>query len=261
MVRTESDRIGPKGERPNALLRAPNNTAPAGIRLAVAAHQLIWADAEQNMWKLVDGVEVVQKLVGVADIFRAVFGQSAAQVIVSPFSLWHEVYDSYPTEMQRLRSVEHPAIVLIGTYETAGLAADDEPISALDLGVQAYVPGSRGFAHLVLAVRVAAEGYSFFPHEAFNSPRTPSDLDKVVERFLQKRRRIFTTAEGQVIRYVAAGMSSKQIADQLNISARTVETRVASTLSKLGMSSRMQLAVMIWSGADPVAQIYDQARA
>lgn len=51
-----------------------------------------------------------------------------------------------------------------------------------------------------------------------------------------------TESERQVARYAAAGLTNKQIASELYLSAKTVEMYLSSTYRKLGISSRTQLA-------------------
>ena len=55
--------------------------------------------------------------------------------------------------------------------------------------------------------------------------------------------------ELQVARLIAAGRSNKQIAAQLVISQRTAENHVEHILTKLGFTSRAQVAA--WAAASP----------
>ena len=50
-----------------------------------------------------------------------------------------------------------------------------------------------------------------------------------------------TPREREVLRYIARGYAYKQVARQLSISARTVETHVSAVLRKLQLSSRYEL--------------------
>jgi DNA-binding NarL/FixJ family response regulator len=52
----------------------------------------------------------------------------------------------------------------------------------------------------------------------------------------------FTEAEGRVARLVAEGLSNKEIAAELGVSARTVEGHVSNILSKKGWSNRVEIA-------------------
>jgi DNA-binding NarL/FixJ family response regulator len=47
-----------------------------------------------------------------------------------------------------------------------------------------------------------------------------------------------TTREVEVLRLVAQGMTNEQVAEQLVISPRTVDTHLTSIYSKIGVSSR-----------------------
>ena len=52
-----------------------------------------------------------------------------------------------------------------------------------------------------------------------------------------------TAREREVVGLVARGLTNRQIAEALVVSERTAEWHVANTLSKLGLSTRAQLAV------------------
>ena len=52
----------------------------------------------------------------------------------------------------------------------------------------------------------------------------------------------FTEAEGRVARLVADGLSNKEIAAELGVSARTVEGHISNILSKKGWSNRVEIA-------------------
>jgi DNA-binding NarL/FixJ family response regulator len=52
-----------------------------------------------------------------------------------------------------------------------------------------------------------------------------------------------TERERQVAAFIAQGKSNREIADELVVSYRTVETHVGTILSKLAFSSRAQIAV------------------
>jgi NarL family two-component system response regulator LiaR len=52
-----------------------------------------------------------------------------------------------------------------------------------------------------------------------------------------------TKRELDVIRLVVAGLSNQEIADDLGLSARTVQAHIASAMAKTGARTRTQLAV------------------
>ena len=56
--------------------------------------------------------------------------------------------------------------------------------------------------------------------------------------------------ESEVVDHVLQGKSNKQIAFQLGITERTVEFHLKNVYTKLGIGSRMELAVKLWKSAD-----------
>ena len=57
-----------------------------------------------------------------------------------------------------------------------------------------------------------------------------------------------TAREGEIARMIARGLSNRQIAAALAVSGRTVEWHVGNVLEKLGLQSRVQIAV--WALGD-----------
>jgi DNA-binding NarL/FixJ family response regulator len=55
--------------------------------------------------------------------------------------------------------------------------------------------------------------------------------------------RSFTSAERQVARLAATGLTNRQIAEQVFLSEKTIETHLSRAYRKLGIRSRTQLAL------------------
>jgi DNA-binding CsgD family transcriptional regulator len=54
-----------------------------------------------------------------------------------------------------------------------------------------------------------------------------------------------SATERTVANYISQGLTNKQIADRLSISVRTVDTHVSHSLAKLGVTSRVQIALLL----------------
>jgi DNA-binding NarL/FixJ family response regulator len=111
----------------------------------------------------------------------------------------------------------------------------------LDAGALGYVLKSDLAAHLVKAVKDVSAGRLFL---------TPRVSDIVLKGFLkdgsppepmENSRARPTPREVQVIRLVAEGKANKEIAAELGITPRTVETHRAKIMLKLGMHSLAEL--------------------
>jgi len=137
---------------------------------------------------------------------------------------------------------EHPEVRFLA------LSASDAPedvIAVIRAGARGYVTKTISGAELVDAVRRVAAGDAVFSPrlagfvlDAFaNGPgpgqQTPS-LDPELDQL--------TGREREVLRLIARGYTYKEIARELFISIKTVETHVSSVLRKLQLSTRHQLA-------------------
>jgi DNA-binding NarL/FixJ family response regulator len=112
---------------------------------------------------------------------------------------------------------------------------------ALDAGAHAYVLKSDLTECLAKAVKAVAEGKRFL---------TPKVSELVLEGFLktkgqhQQRERTgarTTSRELEIIRLLAQGKSNKEIAAELGIAVRTVETHRSKIMLKLGLHSLAEL--------------------
>jgi DNA-binding NarL/FixJ family response regulator len=111
----------------------------------------------------------------------------------------------------------------------------------LDAGARGYVLKSDLAAHLVKAVRDVSAGKLFL---------TPKVSDIVLKGFLKTRNQTDprdhlqaqpTPREVEIIRFLAEGKANKEIAAELGITIRTVETHRAKIMLKLGLHSLAEL--------------------
>jgi len=126
------------------------------------------------------------------------------------------------------------------------LSASDAPedvIAVIRAGARGYVTKTISTAELADAVLRVAAGDAVFSHrlagfvlDAFASG-PPSDVRPSVDPELEQ----LTSREREVLRLIAQGYTYKEIARELFISVKTVESHVSSVLRKLQLSTRHQL--------------------
>ena len=116
----------------------------------------------------------------------------------------------------------------------------DDVLDAVKAGASGYLVKSASKEELIDAVRATAAGQAVF---------TPGLAGLVLGEFRRMSSEpdrapqppVLTARETEVLRYVAKGMSAKQIARKLTLSHRTVENHVQSTLRKLQLGNRVEL--------------------
>jgi len=126
------------------------------------------------------------------------------------------------------------------------LSASDAPedvIAVVRAGARGYVTKTISGAELVDAIRRVAAGDAVFSPRlagfvldafATTAPEGRPSFDPELDQL--------TPREREVLRLIARGYTYKEIAKELFISTKTVETHVSSVLRKLQLSTRHQLA-------------------
>ncbi|MGP4029912.1 response regulator [Actinomadura sp. 3N407] len=125
---------------------------------------------------------------------------------------------------------------------------DQYLFEALKAGASGYVLKSLADQDLIQAIRAAMRDEPFlypgaiatliqdYLHRNQPPPGQPDDPDGQ-----QATPSLLTPREQQILKLIAEGDSSKQIAEELFISVKTVDRHRANILAKLGMHDRLQL--------------------
>ncbi|PQE02194.1 DNA-binding response regulator [Mycobacterium sp. EPG1] len=117
----------------------------------------------------------------------------------------------------------------------------DDVLEAVKAGATGYLVKSASKQELADAVRATAQGRAVF---------TPGLAGLVLGEFRRIERTTtdgsdrpaLTERETEILRYVAKGLTAKQIANRLSLSHRTVENHVQATFRKLQVGNRVELA-------------------
>jgi DNA-binding NarL/FixJ family response regulator len=107
---------------------------------------------------------------------------------------------------------------------------------ALRAGASGYVLKSGADEDIVAACRAAMRGESFLYPSAVNTL-----VRDYIDRGEQEQPDILTPRELEVLKLIAEAQTSKQIAEQLVISVKTVERHRQNILDKLGLRDRVEL--------------------
>jgi DNA-binding NarL/FixJ family response regulator len=121
------------------------------------------------------------------------------------------------------------------------LSAHDSPKyqwGMLEMGAAGYLLKDEAPIKIVAAVRAVAQGQQLWTAEQFIRARHWQQ--EVQARWLD-----LTNQEKKVLALIAGGKSNKEISQELNVTARTVEFHVSNILSKLGVTSRLEAAIWL----------------
>ena len=119
--------------------------------------------------------------------------------------------------------------------------AAEDVIGTIRGGARGYVTKTITGPELVAAIQRVADGDAVFSPrlagfvlDAFAGSIEVADVDEDLDRLTERER--------EVMRLIARGYAYKEVAKELFISIKTVETHMSSVLRKLQLSSRHELA-------------------
>jgi DNA-binding NarL/FixJ family response regulator len=114
--------------------------------------------------------------------------------------------------------------------------SDAARFAALESGASAFLHKSRAAADVVDAIRVVAGGGTMYtPHTISTLLNRRREVEAQLERL--------TPREKEVLRLMAEGAASRDIASRLGISYTTVRTHIRSLGSKLGVHSKLEAII------------------
>ncbi|MGH2875106.1 MAG: response regulator [Solirubrobacteraceae bacterium] len=201
-----------------------------GLRTAAPIRVLLADDhvaIRRNLRSLLDGVRDISVIAEANDlpgVIRQVHDH-LPHVLVIDLRLPN---GSSIETIRKLREQAPGTEIVVSTMEASPLFARQ----ALAAGAVGFVLKDRADTELLAAVRHAANG------EEYVSPRVAAGLEAV-------RRAIdgagLSPRETEVLRLIALGHTSAEIAAKLALSRRTVETHRARIHRELGLTTRAQL--------------------
>jgi len=133
-----------------------------------------------------------------------------------------------------LMSSPEANIIILSMYD------DEDYINrCLELGVKGYVVKNESGSELELAIQSVMEGKNYFSNQVQKVIFRKYSQD--VSRSKQREEARLTKREIEIIKLIADGLTSQQIADKLFISPRTVETHRANLLKKMEVKNAIEL--------------------
>ena len=133
--------------------------------------------------------------------------------------------------LKRIRNLNKDIKVLFLSSKSEAFYAG----RAIRAGANGFVSKRKDLGEIYNAVEMILTGYSFFPSETLSfinhlGSRTCAAVDMPLSKL-----------EVKVLRYMANGLSNKEIADQLLLSNKTISAHKSNIFSKLGVQSIVEL--------------------
>jgi DNA-binding NarL/FixJ family response regulator len=140
-------------------------------------------------------------------------------------------------EVANIVSIKYPEIkiIMLSMYLN-----EDFIFNSLKAGAKGYLPKNTSKHELLEAIRQINQNQEYFTDEITNII-LKSYLKKIKQEPEPNETTKLTRREEEIIRYVAEGLSNKDISDKLFISSRTVESHKNHIMNKLELKTNIDL--------------------
>ena len=204
-------------------------SAPTRILLA-DDHALV----RRGLRMILDAEPDLTVIAEAADGTEAVAAATAGGVDLAILDIAMPQMTGIQAARQISRSAPDVRILILSMYDN-----EQYFFESLRAGASGYVLKSVADRDLIEACRASMRGESFL---------YPGAVTALIRDYLERDRRgdripksILTPREEQITKLIAEGNSTKEIADALRISVKTVDRHRANVLQKLGLRDRLDL--------------------
>ncbi|MDM3047538.1 fimbria biosynthesis transcriptional regulator FimZ [Citrobacter sp. CK184] len=135
------------------------------------------------------------------------------------------------TLLKRIKSIQKNTKILFLSSKSESFYAG----RAIRAGANGFVSKRKDLNDIYNAVKMILSGYSFFPSETLNF------ISNTSSRKGEHNDMPLSNREVTVLRYLANGLSNKEIAEQLLLSNKTISAHKANIFSKLGLHTIVEL--------------------
>jgi DNA-binding NarL/FixJ family response regulator len=136
------------------------------------------------------------------------------------------------TNAGRAILLEHPTVRIVVVAPAADLGTIQATVEA---GFHGYITTESGIVQLVDAMRAIAAGNTVLPNvTGWEDGLDTNGADEL------RRTASLTKREREVLRLLAEGVSTREIARRLHIAAHTVRSHIQSVFAKLEVHSRLE---------------------
>ena len=202
------------------------------IRIAMLDDHTMFRSGLRGILEAEDGFEIVGEAGNGPEAIRMAKDQEF-DVLLLDIGLPGLSGPRVAEEILQLKSP--PAIVVVTMHD------DERYVKELfGIGVHGYLLKSSSGSELVQAIRAAYRGEHYID-PALSDTVLASYVGDPAPKRPGGRLGMLTPREQEVCRFVALGFTNAEIADQLHVSASTIDTHRKNIVGKLGLRNRAEL--------------------
>jgi DNA-binding NarL/FixJ family response regulator len=147
----------------------------------------------------------------------------------------------------------HPAVIILTTFD-----ADEHILEALRVGAAGFLLKDASAEQIVEAIRRVAAGEPMLSAGITRRLMSKVQAQAAAQAAARSRLASLSPREAGIARLIGRGLSNSEIAAELFLSVATVKTHVGQIFTKLGMNSRVQVALLMHEAGSPLRESTDR---
>jgi len=202
----------------------------SGNKILIADTQFLVVEALKLLLKYDERFSII-KIVSSCNELHKVLEKESFQLLITDFALFD--FDSVD-DLQKIKQKFPDVAVLVLT----NLINKAEFTELSKIGIKNIIYKTADREEIFAAVDAALKGKKYFAEEILDMILEQGEIKPVMEESVQ-----LTGSEIEIVRLIASGRTTKEIAQNKNISFHTVNTHRKNIFRKLGVSNASELII------------------
>lgn len=134
--------------------------------------------------------------------------------------------------------------------------ADEFLLKIVRSGAAGYINEKMSGDHLLKAIQKVQEGELWVErHILQRLILRVVEIEGIINQAIESIRAVLTNRESEIYRHVLGGLSTKEIAGEMNLSEQSVKLHLSNIFKKFDVSNKQQLILLTFQKVCPVANV------
>jgi two-component system, NarL family, nitrate/nitrite response regulator NarL len=133
---------------------------------------------------------------------------------------------------------------------------DEFLLKVVRSGAAGYINEKMSGDHLLKAIRKVLEGELWVErHILQRLIMRVVEIEGIINQAIESIRSVLTNRESEIYRHVLGGLSTKEIASEMNLSEQSVKLHLSNIFKKFDVNNKQQLILLTFQKVCPVANV------
>jgi DNA-binding NarL/FixJ family response regulator len=212
---------------------------PQRIKVFHVEDYKIMRDGIRHLLQHEEGIEIVGEAKNGEEFLQAV---KTTKIDVLILDIYLDAMEDLKTlngfQICRYLQDNYPEIKIVAhsVYDDA-----DRVANILKTGALGFVSKKAGFDELIRAIKLVSKGEKYICSETSGKLKNLNQFLLGIEDNLRSKEELFSQREREVLQLLSLGRSSKEIADRLFITERTIESHRKNMIEKAQVKNTVEL--------------------